>query len=196
MRISGVLLGFLAAPLWAGGLTQGDRDFALSQLHATRKMFVDTVSGLSAAQWKYKTADDRWSIAEVAQHIVLSEDFMMEYLKKELAKPASAPKFRRADDERLYAKWMDRSRKVDAPAELKPQGKLPSPSEAAREFSAKRDRTLDYVRTTQDDLRSHIAGSGENESDTYQWVLGFAAHTERHMAQIREVMASPGFPKK
>ena len=52
MRISGALLGFLAVPLWAGGLTQGDRDYALSQLHATRKMFVDTVSRLSAAQWK------------------------------------------------------------------------------------------------------------------------------------------------
>jgi hypothetical protein len=31
--------------------------------------------------------------------------------------------------------------------------------------------------------------------DAYQWLLFLCAHTERHLAQIREVKASAGFPK-
>jgi hypothetical protein len=30
--------------------------------------------------------------------------------------------------------------------------------------------------------------------DGYQWVLGVAAHTERHTKQIREVQATAGYP--
>jgi hypothetical protein len=32
--------------------------------------------------------------------------------------------------------------------------------------------------------------------DGYQWVLGAAAHTERHTKQILEVKADPNFPAK
>jgi hypothetical protein len=31
--------------------------------------------------------------------------------------------------------------------------------------------------------------------DAYQWLLFLCAHTERHLAQIREVKANAGFPK-
>jgi uncharacterized damage-inducible protein DinB len=195
MRIYGVLFGVLALPVWAGPLTQGERDYALSQLHATRKMFLDAAAGLTDAQWRYKPADNRWSIADICAHLVLSEDFMTAELKKRLEAPAGEPRFRRQDDEKLYAAAVDRSQPRSAPQALEPPPTPMSREEAVRRFTEARDRTLDYVRTTQDDLRGRISGEGAMAHDAYQWILYIAAHTERHMAQIKEVMDSPGFPK-
>lgn len=195
MGIYGVLFGVLALPVWAGPLTQGERDYALSQLHATRKMFLDAAAGLTDAQWRYKPADNRWSIADICAHLVLSEDFMTAELKKRLEAPAGEPRFRRQDDEKLYAAAVDRSQPRSAPQALEPPPTPMSREEAVRRFTEARDRTLDYVRTTQDDLRGRISGEGAMAHDAYQWILYIAAHTERHMAQIKEVMDSPGFPK-
>jgi hypothetical protein len=111
-----------------------------------------------------------------------------------LSAPAAAPKFGREQDEKFYASWLDRTEKHQAPKELQPEGKL-TPAEAAREFTARRDRTLEYVRTTQDDLRAHVTAMGGQESDAYQMLLGIAAHTERHVAQLNEVKAASGYPK-
>jgi hypothetical protein len=34
------------------------------------------------------------------------------------------------------------------------------------------------------------------EMDVYQMFIMISAHTERHVKQMREVMADPGFPKR
>src|SRR5262245_53954634 len=57
-------------------MTEKDREYALNQLKASREKFVNSVAGLSEAQLKFKTAPDRWSVSEVAEHITLTEDFL------------------------------------------------------------------------------------------------------------------------
>ncbi|HWR51768.1 MAG TPA: DinB family protein [Bryobacteraceae bacterium] len=196
MRIPRSILCLVAIPLLAGPLNQGDRDFALSQLHATRKMVLDAIDGLSEAQWKFKPAPDRWSIAEIVEHLILTEESMMGWTKKVLETPAvEGRSASRAADEKLYAGYLDRSHKASAPAELRPStGNWPTPAAAAQEFASRRDRTLEYVRTTQDDLRGHLTKGPGGDMDAYQMVLLNAAHTERHMAQLNEVKAAPGYP--
>ena len=196
MRIPRSILCLVAIPLLAGPLKQGDRDFALSQLHATRKMVLDAIDGLSEAQWKFKPAPDRWSIAEIVEHLILTEESMMGWTKKVLETPAvEGRSASRAADEKIYAGYLDRSQKASAPAELRPTtGKWPTPAAAAQEFAYRRDRTLEYVRTTQDDLRGHVTKGPGGDMDAYQMVLLNAAHTERHMAQLNEVKAAPGYP--
>jgi hypothetical protein len=61
-------------------------------------------------------------------------------------------------------------------------------------FSQRRERTLEYVRTTQNALRMHF-DSGASGLDAYQWLLAIAGHTERHVLQINEVKADPRYPK-
>ena len=39
----------------------------------TRAKFLKSIDGLTEAQWTFKPAPDRWSIAEVAEHIGISE---------------------------------------------------------------------------------------------------------------------------
>ncbi len=39
-----------------------------------------------------------------------------------------------------------------------------------------------------------MSGPG-GELDGYQWMMYLSGHTRRHLAQIKEVMASANFPK-
>ncbi len=192
-----LLLAAAAVPLCAAPIEQGERDYALSQLWASKKLFMDALAGLSEAQWKFKPAPDRWSIAEVAEHLILSEDMLMGLVKKTLAAPAvSGRNVNRDQDAAFYAAIMDRSHKAQAPEAVRPvSGKWPTPAAAAKEFSARRDRTLDYARTTADDLRAHVTKLGDREVDAYHLLLMIAAHTERHVAQINDVKAAAGYPK-
>ena len=61
-----------AVGLFAQPIDQGRRDFLRSSVHAGRKTFLDAIAGLSEAQWKFKPAPDRWSIAEIAEHVILN----------------------------------------------------------------------------------------------------------------------------
>ena len=195
--VSILLLTALAAP--AGALSQGDRNRALSELHATRKMFLDALANLSEAQLHWKPAPDRWSVAECAEHIILTEDFLFEQLTDKILKTPAAPEKataeQRAKDEEVLKGYADRSQKAQAPDFLKPTGKWKTREALIEAFKKSRDRTIAFVRETNEDLRAHFTEApGGRTLDAYQWILFMVAHSNRHIQQIREVKSSPGFP--
>lgn len=199
MRKPVLLLTILAiSALWAGPLTRGERDRAMSELHASRKQFLDAIAGLSPAQWNFKPAPDVWSIAEVAEHIALTEPAMMEWVKKTLARPAEPGVKATHKDEEILRDSTDRSKKQKAPASIQPARKFANAQAVAADFRRSRTATIAYVDQTQDDLRSHLtpAGGEYGRLDAYQLLLTIAGHTERHVAQINEVKANPKYPKK
>jgi hypothetical protein len=195
-----VLFAMLGMPLAAASLSQGERDRAMSYLHATRKMFLDSIDGLSDQQWRYKPAPDRWSVAEVSEHIVLAEDALWDLIQNRVLKQPATPD-RKADlsakDEQIMQVVPDRSRRAEAPESVRPSGRWATREAVVEAFKERRDRTIAYVQTTQDELRSHVLKSPVlDELDAYQWILYLAAHSERHIRQIEEVKASPDFPKR
>src|SRR5258708_31658447 len=87
------LLLLTAFALFAGDtLSQHDRDFAMSHMHASRKLFLDAVAGLTPEQWNFKPGPDRWSVAECAEHIAISEDFIAGITAQLLKSPAAPEK--------------------------------------------------------------------------------------------------------
>jgi hypothetical protein len=55
------------------------------------------------------------------------------------------------------------------------------------------EQLLEYIKNTSDDLRGHIVA--RQRCDAYQWALLISTHEQRHILQIREIKAHPGFPK-
>jgi hypothetical protein len=79
---------------------------------------------------------------------------------------------------------------------LKPTGKFASPQAAVDAFRAARDQNLKFIRETQTEMRGHFAPHPSlGELDALQWYLLLAGHTERHVLQMKEVIAAQGFPK-
>lgn len=185
-------------PGFAQTLTQGERDRALSELYASRKQFLDSVAGLTEAQWSFKPAPNVWSIAECAEHIAVSEDLLLDMLPKLMQSPAEPQK--RAEvkgkDEFVLKAMVDRSHKFQAPEMLVPTHRWPTQAALVDHFKQSRDRTLDYVRTTGDDLRDHFFEHPAFKTvDAYQFILIMSAHSQRHTLQLNEVKQAAGFPK-
>lgn len=198
---AGLLLLFPVFSLLAGEpLDQGQRDFAMSHLHATRKAFLDSVANLSPAQWKYKPAANRWSIAECAVHIAESEDYIWALVEKLGAGPAASPEQlekTKGKDQAVVKMVPDRSSKFQAPEPIAPKGVPENPQAFVEKFASSRDRHIAYVQTTRDSLRDKVAPHpAMGPLDAYQWILLISAHTERHTLQIQEVKDDPNFPKK
>lgn len=181
-------------------LSKEDRKTAIKYLKETQKDFLKSVKGLSDEQWKYKSAPDKWSVAEVAEHITLSEDFIAKRITDNVMKAPEAPAEKRAatkgKEEQILKMIPDRSQKAKAPEPLVPMNKFASRDEMLKAFNSKRDENIKYIKETKEDMRAHIAPSPLGDIDAYQWMLFMAAHSKRHTAQIEEVKADPNFPKK
>jgi uncharacterized damage-inducible protein DinB len=181
----------------ASNLSDADRQEGLAQLERTRKEVVDATKGLSEAQWKFKPAPDRWSVAEVLEHIALSEEFLFENTSQKVMQAPSGEADRdvKAGDTAVLAVIPDRSQKAQAPEPLHPTGRW-TPKEALDEFSQRRARTVEFLKSTPD-LRDHVVDSPIGQPlDAYQWILFISAHSERHTKQMLEVKADANFPKK
>src|SRR5215831_7225163 len=109
---------FLVAAPATETLTKDERDRAIAELEGSKQMFLDATKGLSAAQWNFKSAPDRWSIAECADHIALSEGFIFGIVTNQIIKTPAAPEKREAvkgKDESIVKILQDRSHKATAP---------------------------------------------------------------------------------
>jgi uncharacterized damage-inducible protein DinB len=193
------LLLCAVAPVFAadGSMTPAERAYLLEQLETSKKEMLASIQGLSAAQWTFKPAPEVWSVQECAEHIILAENFIFGGAQQILKTPAvDRPALSNEEvDRKIVAGVQDRSHKAKAPEAIVPSGKFATPEDAAREFTARRDKTIAYVTTTTDDLRVHVGPGPAGPMDAYQFLLLLAAHSARHTAQIREVESNPGYPK-
>src|ERR1700758_5588465 len=99
-------------------LTPQEREFALKQYQTTRDNFLKSISGLSQKQWTFKPAPDRWSVAEVAEHITVSESMLGGLVQQKIAQSPAAPEKRhqvKGKDDLILQKVPDRSHKAQAP---------------------------------------------------------------------------------
>ena len=180
--------------------TQGERDRAMSYLHSTRKQLLDVAEAAAAPeQWKYKPAGGGWSIAEIAEHLAVTESSVTASIERALREPATPEKkIETAGRDEVVMKGVpDRSRKVRAPEAVTPSGRWSTREAVVAEFKLRRDHTIEFIEKTPADLRSHMAPHPFLKwLDCYQWVLFLAAHADRHVQQMQEVMADPGFPKR
>lgn len=202
MRALAFLLA-IGGLLAAEPLTKGERDRAMSHLHGTRKLVVDLVTPLSAEQWSYKPGPDRWSIAECAEHIAETEKLLRGLIQQSLktlpvddAKRTSRAAQREESAKSVLTMMTDRSKPASAPNEIRPTGRYATKADALASFLSGRDETIRWVETSPDDFRGRFFKRGPSESDLYEMVLIISGHTERHYLQMKEVAASPGFPKK
>jgi len=188
------------APAASTPLTAQEREFALQQFQTTHDNFLKSISGLSEKQWRFKPAPDRWSAAEVAEHITVSETTIMGLIQKQLMQSPAAPEKRaevKGKDQMIIERMPDRSHKAQAPEMLRPTGRWATEAELTKVFEESRKANMDYIRTTSDDLRDHFFSHPVfGPMDGYQWLLLLSAHSGRHTEQIEEVKADPNFPKE
>lgn len=179
-------------------ISKKERSYATKLLKETEKSLKNQIKGLSEAQLKFKPAADRWSIEDCVKHLAASEDMFWQMMEGTVKSPANPEKRGEISvtDEQLVQKIEDRSSKVKTTDKLMPENiSYKDTDEAFESFKKKRDKLMEYVKSTNDELRNHVATTPLGMLDSYQLILFTAAHTNRHTQQIMEVKADPGFPK-
>jgi hypothetical protein len=179
-------------------ISKEERKKATDFLKETKKGVWDATQGLSEAQLKFKPAPDKWSVEDCMKHIAITEQMlwgMVEQGLKSSATPEKRSEVKMTDDQVIKV-LEDRSNKVKTYAPMEPLNTpYKSLSEAWGSFSKDRDKLIEYVNSTNDDLRNHITVMPFATFDDYQMILFIGAHSNRHMQQMNEVKADPNFPK-
>jgi len=180
-------------------LSPAEREHAVAELESSQKAFLEATNGLSEGQWNFKPAPDRWSIAECAEHIGVTETLVLNLITEKALKGPAEPEKRalvQGKDTALMTAAADRSTKFKAPEAIQPTRRWATSGEITKNVLENRARTIEFIHGTQEDLRDHFMDHPVFKTlDTYQWILLTSAHMRRHTAQILEVKADPNFPK-
>jgi uncharacterized damage-inducible protein DinB len=191
--IPAVLLTLVATASAAAPLTEVERQRLVAHLEMTEQWLVDEVSGLSAAQLAFRPTPDSWTVMEVVEHLVMVGPIYWQDLQQAMKSGPAAKPSNQSDADILWY-GIDRTRREKAIPTETPKRQLRDLKSGLAAFRKAHAQLVDYIRTTKDDLRSHIVP--RQGSDAYQWALLISTHEQRHILQIREIKASRGFPAK
>lgn len=179
-------------------LTDQERKLAVDQLTNSKNHFMSAIKGLSPAQLNFKASPASWSVAECAEHIAISESMLFAMVEDAVKQPADPS--RRGEvkmtDEQVIGMITNRTSKFKTAEPFEPTGKFGNHEGTVKEFVAKRDAHIAFVKSTKDDLRNRYAVRPFGTFDSFQAILFMAGHSERHILQMEEVKADPNFPKK
>ncbi len=187
-----------------GALTPSELDWCRAYAEQTGNDVLAATQGLSGAQWNFKVSGtDRWSIAEIVEHIVVVQELILGPIAERLAQApgVSAGRDYKEVEDIVLQRFPIRDKRFPAPEFARPAGRW-TPSESLDRLIANGSRLYEYAASTPD-LRLRTIESGPlkavtdgrlDQMDGYQFVLAAAAHTRRHVGQILEVKADPSFP--
>lgn len=157
------------------------------QLAADRETLRAAVGTVPADKRRQKPASDRWSVAEVLEHLAIVEERTVTLMQPFVANaPALDGAATPTPLDRTALR--DRAQKVSAPEMIHPTG-----AEDAEAIWQRLQRSRDSLLALIDlcegrDLatieRTHPA---LGRIDGYQWLTSIGAHEERHAAQIVEI---------
>jgi hypothetical protein len=175
-----------------------ERKLVLDHLTASRDRLLQAVEELTGEQRAFRTAEDCWSVADCVEHVTVLENRILKTIHQALEGPPDPAKQAelRGKDRIILEMVPGRERRLKGPDVVMPKQRWPEFGEMVREFEAARGRTLKMASETQADLRSHyFVHPFLGDLDCYQWLLLLATHCERHVRQLEEVKADPGFPR-
>lgn len=132
-----------------------------------------------ADRWSSPPSAGRWSAAEIVEHVALADLGIARWLTSGLEPLTVEPTV--LDDEIPYLFY----RGDEPPNVASPTGSWTDRDEAIGRLREAADAIVDWVRSSDVDLRRHGAPHPVFGSmDAAQWVLFAVAHTERHRAQL------------
>src|SRR2546428_9645354 len=149
--LAGVLIALLmmagATAASAQEVTQAEKDKALQYLETTKKNILEATRGLSEAQWNFKPAPERWSVAQVMEHIAAAEDFIRDLVKeKVMMAPAGEPgRDVKKTDDGVLAMVPDRTNKVQATEPLVPTHRFGAPEGSIKHFLESLATTAEFL---------------------------------------------------
>ncbi|HEV2799689.1 MAG TPA: DinB family protein [Pyrinomonadaceae bacterium] len=175
-----------------------------------RRKLTERVENLSEAQQHFRPADNAWSIAEIIEHLAMLEQQMVQLIGMLLKKSESASAATATAGEGAAGgtsasgfqpfsldSFIDqvRDEKLTAPEQVRPSGGV---------SLAEGLTNLRRTRAELEGLRPRLEAASNLNAATFphpafgafnsaQWLAFIGLHEGRHLQQIENLMAAPGF---
>jgi DinB superfamily len=158
-------------------------------IEAEQARFVTAVTGLSEEQTNSRPAHDEWTIAEIAEHLAITNNGfyrIVNRLLKQAEQSGAAPLTAlNLSSILLQPDGTQNPNRFPAPEVVKPQGNQP-----LAESLAKLEQSLNDIQT----LRARLAATdcsmptfphpAVGELNAYQWMIVQGEHLDRHRGQV------------
>jgi hypothetical protein len=170
-------------------MTENERQQILASLENGSAGLLDALRGVTDELAVRVPAPNRWSILHCIEHVALVEDYLFSLI--ETAKFNDKPPINAQREILIAARGADRSVRRESPPAALPKGSFSTLNEARQCFLASRKRTIEFVKTTEMDLRSWITMHPLMGDVNCREVLSLmAVHPARHAKQIEENKAA------
>ena len=163
-----------------------ERKQILVLLEEGRSALVAALQGVTEEAARRIPAPGRWSILGCVEHIAVSEDYMFSQIC--IATLPQTPLINPVREAKMLARGTDRTRRIESPPEGHPTGSFPTLASALAHFLASRERTVEFVRANQEDLRSKVTWHPIlKQANCHEMLLSIGLHALRHVKQIEEI---------
>jgi uncharacterized damage-inducible protein DinB len=176
-----------------GSTTAGlsEKEVLRERLQDGREKWLAAIRDISEHDALFSPGEDQWNILQVAEHVATSERQMLTMWKK-LSTPGTAP---REKDAGIISGQGDRNKKNPAPERSVPTGRFTALRDAEKAFVENREATMAALAEAED-LRGKVVDHPlAGICDGYQLFLIIALHPVRHVYQVEEIQAAPGYGK-
>lgn len=154
-------------------------------LNETRNELLGILNGLRGDQLNKREDPDSWSISQVCQHLVKTEELYVVAIKKGL---------KSKEDSFLENKslefLLDRSKKLEAPEIAKPTDDKLEYHEIIEKLKNSREKLNEILNSVEDPSilsRRHFVHPVFKEMLLIEWVRSLYLHEQRHIKQIHEI---------
>ena len=180
-------------------LTAEDRAKVIRYLDQSEKQFKELIADVTPAQWHWRPAPEKWSVADCAEHIVLAEGLLFASVKKAVASPANPDWYEQTKGKTEFLERImpNRTGKAVAPEAIVPSGKW-TKEETIAKFDEARAITRKFIDTTDVALSEHTLEHPFPVFKTlnaYQWLIYIPLHNLRHNGQLGDVKKAAGYPQ-
>ena len=158
-------------------------------IDSTRADLLRSVEGLSAEQRDFRPSPDRWSVAEIVEHLSIVEGNVVRLLGTLMEKAGEEGAARVADAPFApvsIEEFVEQSRgqKFNAPERIRPTGAPLADSLARLRDSRSALHSLRPRVEQTDGAALRFPHPVWGPINLYQWLLFVGAHEQRHLAQI------------
>jgi uncharacterized damage-inducible protein DinB len=169
------------------------------RLESRRKSLMEVIHSMPDELYVKNPSPAEWSVAQVAQHLFLSESLSLAYLRKKLMYPESVPRYHPKS-------WLGilltkviflTGYKVKAPPMIDMWKKehIVTPEELDIQWSTMRKELMEFIETHHPAFGTHLAFRHPfaGRMTMYQMLMFFNAHMAHHQKQVRRILKKIGY---
>lgn len=177
--------------LWS----EADRIYQVQNMKRTCDALEKATAGLTEEQWHFRESPQRWSIAEIVEHLALWEVIFAREINLAMRNGPNASLKQACRTDSSYLNFIMEEKGHNAPEYAKPTGFIKGKNNWDF-FRTRRAGAIAFVDSTKADLRLyHEAVGGGVFRDVHQVLLVQWGHVDRHLRQIERVKAHALFPR-